>query len=204
MNRVLIATTNPAKLSEIRNFLSDVPIEPVSLSDLHISVISPETGNTFTENAVMKAKFYQNLSGLPTIADDGGFEIAALHGEPGVSSHRWISKDHEDSDENLIAYALERLKDVPEGNRQAQLRLVLAFVPRPDLVFTAEAAVKGIVPFRASSHRTPGFPYRSLLYIPALGKFYDHAELTQEEMETYNHRKQALIALKPEIRKQLC
>lgn len=204
MNRLLLATTNPAKLSEIRLFLEDLPITLVSLTDVRITQIAPENGNTFTENAVMKATFYKQLSGLPTLADDGGFEIDALHGEPGVLSHRWISHDHDDADEDLITHTFTRMDGIPLSRRQAQLRVVLAFAFGTDSIVTAEAAVKGIVPLQPSMRRTPGFPYRSILYLPELGKYYDHAELTTEETETYNHRKQALEKLKPEMQKQLC
>lgn len=90
--KILIATTNPGKFSELRTFLSDLPYEYVSLSDVGISLNVEETGSTFDENAILKAKTYADLSGLPAIADDGGFEIDILHGEPGVKSYRWISE----------------------------------------------------------------------------------------------------------------
>ena len=98
MRRLLIATTNPGKLAEIRHFLGELPITLVSLSDLGIREKANETGNTFKENAVLKAKFYSKLSGLPTIGDDGGLEIDALGGAPGVKSHRWINGDRDDDD----------------------------------------------------------------------------------------------------------
>src|SRR3990167_10501814 len=124
MNRLLIATTNPGKLAEIRRFLSDVPLELVSLNDVDIKERVEETGKTFEENAILKAKFYAEKSGLPTIGDDGGFEIDALGGEPGVKSHRWVHGDKENSDEELIEYTFKKMKGIK--NRKAQLRAVLA------------------------------------------------------------------------------
>lgn len=200
MNTVLIATTNPGKLGEITRYLSDLPVTLVGLKDLKITDTVEETGKTFEENAIIKAKFYCQKSGLPTIGDDGGLEIDALGGEPGIKSHRWIHGDREDSDEELIAYTLKRLKKISLKNRQAQLRAVLALALPDGRVFTATAATRGIIPHAPGKHRTAGFPYRSLLFLPQLGKFYDHTELTEEENEVYNHRKQALEELKPIIK----
>jgi XTP/dITP diphosphohydrolase len=201
--KLLIATTNPGKLAEIRENLSDMPLTLVSLSDAGITQKVEETGATFDENAILKAKFYSDLSGLPTIGDDGGFEIDALGGAPGVKSHRWIHGDREDADEELIAYTFERMNNVPEGQRAAQLRAVLALVWPGEKVVTAEAATRGIIPFKPSDHRVEGFPYRSILYLPEIHKFYDHFALTKEENDLYNHRKRALGELKPVIRSLL-
>lgn len=200
MNKLLIATTNPGKLGEIRRFLSDLPCKLVSLTDLGITESVEETGATFEENAHLKAKHYAQRSSLPTIADDGGFEIDALGGAPGVRSHRWVDPARESSDEELIAYAFEKMRDIPEGKRGAQLRLVLVLMLPDGSVHTATESVRGIVPLAPSTARFPGFPYRSILYLPELGKFYNHDQLTEEENAAYNHRKRALEKLKPVLR----
>ena len=204
MKKLLIATTNPGKLAEIREFLSDVPLTLLSLSDVGIVDAVEETGITFEENAVLKAKHYAKESDLPTLADDGGLEIDALSGEPGVKSHRWIHKDREDTDEELIQYTLDRMKDIVDANRGAQLRLVLALVLPSGEVFTSEEKVRGIIPRKASEYRRKGFPYRSLLFLPEINKYYNHDELTVAETETYNHRKKALDILKPIITLKVC
>src|SRR3989344_3346587 len=126
MTKLLIATTNPGKLAELSRFLADIPMNLVNLKDLDITDTVEETGNTFEENAILKARYYCKKSGLPTLADDGGFEIDAPGGEPGVKSHRWIHGDREDTDEELIAYTFEKMKGIQK--RGAQLRAVLAFV----------------------------------------------------------------------------
>ena len=146
MSKLLIATTNPGKLAEFKQFLADVPIEIVSLSDVSIHRKPEETGKTFEENAILKVQFYYKFSGLATIADDGGFEIDALSGAPGVNSHRWIDPTRESSDEELIEYTMKRLEDVPLEKRGAQLRLVLALVLPGDKIQTVEAKIRGIVP----------------------------------------------------------
>lgn len=198
--KLLIATTNPGKLTEIKQFLSGLPVDLVSLKDVGISDSVEETGATFEENAILKAKHYAKESGLMTLADDGGFEIDALGGEPGVKSHRWAYGDCDSTDEELITYTFERMKDVPENNRGAQLRLVLALAkPDGEIVATAEEKIWGIVPLTPSTVRHEGFPYRSILFLPELGKFYDHMSFTPEETERYNHRKKALEKLKKYI-----
>jgi len=204
MNRLLIATTNPGKLGEIKEFLSDVPVTLVGLADVGITEAPEETGITFQENAILKAKFYAEKSKLPTLADDGGLEIDALNGEPGVKSHRWIHQDREDTDEELIQYTLDRMKDIVDTNRGAQLRLVLALVIPGGEVFTSEEKVRGIIPRQASKSRWKGFPYRSLLFLPEINKYYNHDELTATETETYNHRKKALDILKPILKLKIC
>jgi XTP/dITP diphosphohydrolase len=203
MNKLLIATTNPAKLAEIKEFLSDVPIECIGLKDIGITQSVKETGATFEENAILKARAYREISGLPTLADDGGLEIDVLGGEPGVHSHRWIHQDREDTDEELIAYTIEKMKDIPLSKRGAQLRLVLALVLPSGEVKTSEGVIRGIIAKKASSYRREGFPYRSLLYLPEIKKFYNHDELAKEEHVAYNHRRKALEQLKPIIRRLL-
>lgn len=200
MATLLIATTNPGKLAELRLFLSDLPITLVSLKDVGITDSVEETGSTFAENAILKAKHYAKESGLVTLADDGGFEIDALHREPGVKSHRWVYGDRENTDEELIVYTMKRMAGVPEGKRQAQLRLVLALADTSGKVFTAEESVRGIVPLVPTNKVTPGFPYRSLLFLPEINKYYNHDELTAEETDRYNHRKLALDKLRPILR----
>ena len=203
MKTLLVATTNLGKLGEIKGFLSDLPVTLVGLSDVGITEAPEETGISFQENAILKAKFYAEKSKLPTLADDGGLEIDALNGEPGVKSHRWIHDDREEEDEELITYALDRTKDVADDKRGAQLRLVLALVLPSGEVFTSEEKVRGIIPREASKNRYQGFPYRSLLFLPEINKYYNHDELTPAQTETYNHRKKALEILKPIIKLKL-
>lgn len=201
MKKLLIATTNPGKLAEIKRFLGDLPVELVGLKDVGITETVDETGKTFEENAILKAKYYCQKSGLPTLADDGGFEIDALGGQPGVKSHRWIHQDREDTDDELIAYTLEKMKGLPRAQRGAQLLLVLALVFPDGSVTTVEEQTRGIVAEQPSQHRTNGFPYRSLLFLPEINKYYDHDLLTPEETERFNHRKRALDKLKPILKR---
>lgn len=208
MKKLLIATTNPAKRAEIKRFLSDIPFELVNLTNLAITQDYEETGATFEENAIGKAQFYAKLSGLPTIADDGGLEIDVLGGKPGVYSKRWIGRENATTQE-YIDFVLEQMKDVPQGKRGAQLRTVVALaIPFQDgsekqNVYSTSAKIRGVIPTIPSTYREDGFPYRSLLFIPSLNKFYNHQEMTEEEEEKYNHRRKVLQELKKIIRQEL-
>lgn len=197
--KLLIATTNPAKLEEIREILSDLPVTCVGLSDVGITDQVEETGETFEENAILKAKYYAEKSGLPTLADDGGLEIDALGGKPGVHSHRWATPNRDGTDEELINFTLEKLKGLPSDKRGAQLRVVEALVLPNGDTHTSEGVIRGMIPEKPSSYRKTGFPYRSLLFLPDIGKFYNHDELTPEEHNRYNHRKKALEKIKQVI-----
>src|SRR3989304_9704190 len=98
MKKLLVATTNVGKLKEISNFLSDLPLEIVSLSDIGIVDDVKEVGKTYKENSQIKALFYAKKSNLPVISDDGGLEIEAFGGAPGINSKRWLGKGSTEQD----------------------------------------------------------------------------------------------------------
>lgn len=191
--KLLIASHNPAKVEEYRSYLSDLSFELLSLADLGIKAEAPEDGETFEENAIKKAKFYHKLTGLPTIADDGGLMIDALNGAPGVKSRRWLG--YKMTDEEMINSVIEKMEDIPEGERICHLVGILALAVSDGTVFTQWAQIDGIVAKKPTDKRLDGFPYRSFFYLPQFKKFY--IELTDEEHEQINHRKLALIKLKP-------
>src|SRR5688572_19699042 len=99
MKKLLIGTGNPSKLSMYQELLRDLALEVISSKDLNIPE-PEETAPTLEKTAVEKAQYYFKKSGIPAIVDDGGFEIEALHGEPGVKSNRWIGREM--SDEEII------------------------------------------------------------------------------------------------------
>src|SRR5260221_10696520 len=121
MTRLLIATTNPAKLDEYRLLLDELPLDVVSLRDLGIIDTPEESGATFLDNALLKGRFYFERARIPTLADDGGLEIDALGGEPGVRSHRWIPNS-DNSDRALVAEVIRRMQGVPTPRRTARIR----------------------------------------------------------------------------------
>ena len=200
MKKLLIATTNPGKIAEYKTLLKGEGFDLLTLRDVKITVPVEEDGQTLEENAVKKAIHYAYFSGFPTLADDGGIEVEALNGEPGVKSRRWPG--YEASDEELIEMMMEKMKEVPWEKRRARFRVCLAFVmPNEDEVFVREGAHEGYVA-DAPSQFVPGYPFRSIFWLPELKKTL--GELTpEEEAEVVLHRKKALQELLPVIREKL-
>lgn len=200
MKRILVATTNPGKLKEIRAGLADIGADILSLKDFPDVLPVEETGKTFEENAKIKAKGYYARTGVPTVADDAGLEIDALHGEPGVKTRRWIHGNRDSTDAELVAYALKRLQGVPDEKRTARLRTVIAFYDGKKM-HTATAATEGRIVGEAARDIEPGYPFRSLLFLPQFGKLYK--DLTPAEHIKTNHRLMALKKLILSIQKAL-
>lgn len=197
--KLLIASHNPAKVEEYKYYLSDLKLDLISLSDLNIKEEAPEDEKTFEENAIKKANFYYKLTGLPAIADDGGLMIDALDGAPGVKSRCWLG--YRMTDEEMIESVMKMMEDISEEKRTCCLVGVLALVMPNGKTYTQWAQIDGIVAQKPIKKRLNGFPYRSFFYLPKFKKFY--LELTDEEQEKINHRKFALLKLKPHLLK-LC
>lgn len=197
--KVLIATHNPAKFAELKKGLSPLEqkgVEIVSLKDLEIETEPKETGRTFEENALTKAKFYSKLCSLPTISDDGGLGIESLDGEPGVKSRMWLGR--EASDEELIEYTLERLKDLSKAKRGGYFETAVCFYdPQTGTHFIEKERIRGYFAEKPSPRRIKGYPFRSLFVIDRLNKYYD--ELTADEHEKVNHRLKAVRRLVQKI-----
>jgi XTP/dITP diphosphohydrolase len=191
MKKLLIGTTNSAKLDTYKRLLKDFSLELVSPKDLNIIDEAEETGKNFEETAIEKAKFYYEKSGIPTLVDDGGLEIDALNGEPGVKSHRWLGS--RSTDENLIAEVMRRMQNVPDDKRQCKLAVVVALAS-PFGIITSHADVAGVVAERPAKDIQSGFPYRSIMKIPNYGKYY--CELSNEELEILDHRSVAIEKIK--------
>ena len=181
--KILIATKNPGKAMEMKIFLGD-GFEIVCLADLSDAPDIDETGNTFEENALLKARFYFEWSGIPSIADDAGLEIDHLNGEPGVLSRRWPG--YEATDEELIEMALKKLGGVPKERRTAHLRTVGLYYDGKNTL-SRTASVEGYITEDYCGHCEKGYPFRSIFWIPKFNKLYQ--DLTHEEHEEINHRK---------------
>jgi XTP/dITP diphosphohydrolase len=207
--QLLIATTNRAKLAEYRLILRDVGIELelLSLADVHITESPEETGATFIENALLKARFYFQRARIATLADDGGLEVDALGGEPGVRSHRWLGTGRDDSDEALVAEVIRRMKGVEPARRTARLRCAIALLHDADGVLreqTSQAAIEGVIAERAYPGIRAGFPYRAVLVIPDRngnppGRNCYLGELGDEEEAQISQRRIAVLELRDEI-----
>ncbi len=196
ITKLLLGTNNSAKAAHMRQFLSDLPIELVTPQDLGITIEPEETGVTFEENALIKANYYFQKSGLPTIADDAGFEIPALNNFPGVHSKRFA--DHEMNDEEIISGILEKMKDLSGDDRKAHFRIVIVLKLSDEEVHTASGSISGHVPESPLDKRMEKFPYRSLLFVDELNKWF--YEVSEEEENQLGYRKGAVEKLKPYLR----
>ena len=181
--RILLATTNEGKIIELRRLLDEQGIDLVGL-DVSASTEEIETGETFAENALLKARHYYQASGLPTIADDSGLEVEALDGAPGVRSARWAGPTA--SDAERVVKLLDILKDVPQADRAARFVCAAAVVwDGGERVFEDEA--RGIV--LDAPRGSNGFGYDPIFYYEPLGKTF--AELTGSEKAEVSHRGRA-------------
>jgi XTP/dITP diphosphohydrolase len=187
--KLLIATTNKGKFSEYRRYFAEYApkLELLSLDEVDVEGEPVEEGVSFEENALIKAEFYAERTGLMTLADDGGFEIDTLDGEPGVKSRRWPG--YEASDEKLVAMVMDKLRGVPEKSRGAQIRSVAVVVDREGRKrFQEEGVIRGIIAKKPDVWIQPHLPFRAVLWLEAFGKYYQN--LTQEEDEKINHRRE--------------
>ena len=199
MKKLLIATHNPGKLKEFKAFLSGVPIEIVSLSDVGITEDVEEDGKTYEENSQKKAVFFSKKSGLPALADDGGLEIAALNGEPGIHSRRWLG--YRATDEELIEHMKKVSKTLPENNRKAFFKTVVSVALPDGRVWSVLGEIEGIIAKKPLLKVSKGYPYRSFFFLSGLNKYYFESELTPEEMKMHNHRYKAVLEIKQLLKK---
>jgi XTP/dITP diphosphohydrolase len=195
--RIVLASSNQHKLEEL------VSVLPASLDlvpQASLGIVAPEeTGLTFVENAIIKARHASQLAGLPAIADDSGLEVDYLQGSPGIYSSRYAGSNATDQDNNRKL--LEALLDVAPENRQAKFQCVIVFMrhaldPTPVIAMGAWA---GSILTRAQG--TSGFGYDPLFHLSSLNK--TAAELSKDEKNSISHRGQALAQLQqlmlPEI-----
>jgi len=203
MKQLLVATHNPAKKLELKGgFIPLVQsgVELLFLDDLHITNDPEETGKTFKENALLKAKYFANLSHLPTVADDGGIEIDKLNGEPGIHAKRWLGRDA--TDQELVNNTLQRLDGIPFEKRTAHFQIALCYYnPLTKKTIYSTASLDGVIAEKMGPNALKGFPYRSLFIVDKYQKYYD--EMTDKEHVDINHRLRAVKNLLPLIKEDL-
>jgi XTP/dITP diphosphohydrolase len=206
MKPLLVATTNSAKLDEYRLLLRDYGLAPVSLRDAGIDDhTAAETVATFAENALLKARFYFARANLPTIADDGGLEVDALGGEPGVLSHRWLAAGGAavptgGLDRALAEEVIRRMASVEPARRSARLRAAGALVYHEHGRIherVSEAALEGVVADRLWPRMRAGFPYRAVLFLPDRGCYL--GELSDEDAARISQRRAVLEGLRADL-----
>jgi XTP/dITP diphosphohydrolase len=193
--RLLLATRNAGKLAELRRLLeSAVPgVEVVGLQDVPDYPEAPETGATFEENALLKAREAVRYTGLPAVADDSGLTVDALNGMPGVLSARWSGR-HGDDDANT-ALLLGQVADVPDERRGAGFVCAAALVTPDGTERVIEREWRGRLD--RAKRGANGFGYDPV-FVPE-GLHVTSAELPPEEKDARSHRGQAFAALVPVI-----
>jgi len=178
--RILLASTNKGKIEELRRILGEHGLEVAGLSGEMLTE-EIETGATFEENALLKARHYHSLTGRPVIADDSGLEVDALGGRPGIHSARYGGPGASDADR--IMKLLDEMKNVTPGHRGARFVCAAAVVwGEGERVFVEEARGHIIQAPRGEE----GFGYDPVFYYPPLGRTF--AELSGEEKSAVSHR----------------
>jgi XTP/dITP diphosphohydrolase len=196
--RLILATRNKGKIVEIKELLSDMSgVEILSLFDFKNLPDVPETGKTFTENAILKAKTIAALTDHWVLADDSGLVVNYLQGAPGVYSARFSGEKASDADNNAKLLAL--LKDVPWGERQAKFVCIIAICDPQGECYTCEGEYEGYIVTEPKGMH--GFGYDPIFFVPAYGKTM--AELEPEIKNQISHRAMALKQLKPLLQKML-
>ncbi|WP_415886679.1 XTP/dITP diphosphatase [Neptuniibacter sp. QD37_6] len=198
INKIVLASGNKGKLKEFNQVLADLDVEVVPQSEFNVSD-ADETGLSFVENAILKARHAAEVTGLPALADDSGLEVDALQGAPGIYSARFSGEGATDAKNNELL--LEKLEGIPSEQRSARFRCVLVFMrhandPTP---LICQGSWEGTILEQASGSN--GFGYDPLFWIPELEKA--SAELAPEQKNQLSHRGQAVQLLKQSIKPYL-
>ena len=191
MKQLVLASGNPGKLRELSAILDDLGYELLPQSEFDVPEVA-ETGTTFVENAIIKARHAAEHSGLPALADDSGIEVDALDGAPGVYSARFAGPAADDDANNALL--VEKLQDTAPGERSARYRAVIVLLrhaadPSP---LICEGSWEGCIQLKPVGDG--GFGYDPYFYLPELG--CTSAELSAEEKNRRSHRGAALAELK--------
>src|SRR5688500_2626252 len=187
---LLLASQNPGKLAEMRILIEGLPFQVLGPRDLDIREAPEETGTTFLENAILKARYYSGLSGLLTVADDSGLSVDALDGGPGLYSSRFGGEGASDDDRNRLL--IEKLEGVPRDKRTARFTSAVAVARGIAVLFTVQEAVEGLI---ADAPRgTNGFGYDPLFFYPPFGRTF--GECPHEEKDRVSHRGKAFARLR--------
>lgn len=192
--KLVLATNNAHKLSEIRQILGDRFEEILSLRDLGITQDIEETGTTLKENAIIKATTIMKITGLPTLADDTGLMVDVLNGEPGVYSARYAGEQHDDKAN--VAKLLKNLEPYKGKERSAHFVTCMVIAYPNGKIKTVEGRTDGEITTSPSGKN--GFGYDPVFYSYDLNKVF--AEATPEEKNSVSHRGRALAKIIPLIK----
>ena len=195
--QIIFATTNAGKVKEVKMLLNDLDADIFTMKEAGIDIDIDETGETFEENALLKATGVMEESDCLVLADDSGLEIDYLDGKPGVQSARVMGHDTPYSIKNKKI--LEMLEGVPEEKRTARFVSVIAAAFPDGRTVTARGTIEGIIGYEIKGEN--GFGYDPIFYIPELGKY--SAELSLEEKNKISHRGKALRLMKQKLKEMM-
>lgn len=190
MMKIVAATNNKGKVKEIKSILGEIGLEVVSQGEIGLDLDVEETGTTFEENALLKARAAAQASGMSALADDSGLCVDALDGAPGVYSARYAGEGATDA--MLIEKLLTVMSGVPEEKRGAQFVSVVALVTPEGKEFTARGSADGFI--TESPCGSGGFGYDPVFFSSELKKTY--AQMSDAEKNRVSHRYRALMELK--------
>lgn len=186
--KMIAATNNSHKLEEIREILKDKGIEVKSLADVGLDIEIEENGDTFIDNALIKAREVCRLTGEAAIADDSGLEVEALNGQPGVKSARYSGETGADKDAKNNEKLKKAMQQIPEGKRGARFCSAIAAVFPDGKENTAEGYIYGKIGYEEKGEG--GFGYDPLFIIDGYDKTM--AEIDSSEKNNISHRANAL------------
>ena len=191
-NRVVLASSNKGKLRELQQLLQQREVELLPQSEFGVAD-AEETGLSFVENAIIKARHACDFTGLPSVADDSGIEVDALNGEPGIYSARYSGVTGAGADEANNRKLLKALKNFTENERTARFRCIIVYLRHATdpVPLICQGTWEGRILTEASGSN--GFGYDPIFYVPT--HQCSSAELPQEVKDAISHRGQALQKL---------
>ena len=193
---LLVASTNEKKLKELKDLLSDLPVNLVSLAGFSFNEVE-ENGKTFEDNASLKALGYARQTGLLTLAEDSGLCCEALEGAPGVYSARFAGLSKNDHENNKKVLRL--LEKVPDNCRGAYFKSVVAIAEPDKIIGFADGEVHGVI--GQETRGTNGFGYDSIFIFPSYQKTF--GEVSSEMKYKVSHRAKALVKAKEILKKYI-
>ena len=191
--RLVLASKNQHKIIEMRAILASIGVGLLSQEELHVDLSPKETGDTFEENALIKARALFFATGIPAIADDSGLEVAILGGAPGIHSARYA----EGSDHDRVLKLLEALKEVPDSKRDARFVSVIACVLDDKASITCRGECEGVI--LREEKGEGGFGYDPVFFVPEINMTF--AEMPPVIKNQISHRAAALFQFRKELEK---
>ncbi len=198
MKQIIFATGNAGKMREIREIMADTGAEILSMKEAGLTADIEENGNTFEENAIIKAKAIAALTDDIVLADDSGLEVDYLNKEPGVYSARYLGEDTSYEIKNQAI--LDRLAGVPKEKRTARFVCAIAAVMPDGEVLVTRETIEGYIGDKPAGNG--GFGYDPIFYVDEYG--CSTAELTEEQKNEVSHRGKALRAMKEKLNQYGC